>query len=270
MPPKISMQKGAQYGRWTIIEPDLKHPNKPNDVNYYCLCECSCEKHTQMYINSSKLRNGKSLSCGCIRRENLALRNAEQSSVKVGNRYGKLTIIKDLGMRKQLSRDKNERWSLCQCDCGSAPIEVKNNMLQNGWKKSCGCLHSEGERIVEQVLQKYNFQYIKEYRFQDLTGDKNGLLRFDFAVFQNNQLLFLIEVDGRQHYDGPEATWTKGHSLEEILKYDHKKNEYCLEHNIILKRIPYFLLGIVDDNILTDKFNITKDRWRYEKEDLAE
>ena len=41
-------------------------------------------------------------------------------------------IIKDLGMRLQSSRNKRERWSLCQCDCGSEPIEVKNNMLQNG------------------------------------------------------------------------------------------------------------------------------------------
>ena len=196
-----------------------------------------------MYVASSRLRNGQSLSCGCVRRENLAKRNAEQSSVKVGNKYGKLTIIQDLGMRKQLSRDQNERWSLCQCDCGSPPIEVRNNMLQNGWKKSCGCLQSQGEFVIEKILKDYDIQYIKEYSFNDLRGFKNGKLRFDFAIFYNEKLAFLIEFDGRQHYDGPEATWTQEHSLEEIQSYDSLKNQYCLNKGIILKRIPYYDLN---------------------------
>lgn len=272
MPPKIKMNIGAQYGRWTILKADIQFPPGKKDKNYYCLCECSCENHTKMYIQSSRLRNGLSSSCGCIRRENLAKRNADNSSVKVGNKYGKLTVIQDLGMRKQASRDKNERWSLCQCDCGSEPIEVKNNMLQNGWKSSCGCLQSKGEHIVETILKENNMQYIREYSFEDLIGEKGNKLRFDFAIFQNNQLSFLIEVDGKQHYTGPEATWTETHSLEEIIRYDKLKNEYCLTHNILLKRVPYFLLGIVDTETLLndDKFNISKEKWRIEKQEEQE
>lgn len=268
MPPRIKMQVGAKYGRWTVLEADIQSPpGKKDTKNYYCLCECDCEKHTRAYVNSSRLRNGLSLSCGCIQQEQLAERNAANSSVKVGNRYGKLVVIKDLGMRKQASRNKNERWSLCQCDCGSQPIEVKNNMLQNGWKSSCGCLQSKGENIVEAILKENDIQYIKEYSFSDLVGEKEGKLRFDFAIFQNQKLVCLIEIDGRQHYDGPEATWTQGHSLEEIIRYDKLKNEYCLNNNIILKRVPYFLLGIVNKKTLFEEnlFNISKEHWRIEK-----
>lgn len=117
------------------------------------------------------------------------------------------------------------------------------------------------------VLRENNIQYIKEYSFENLVGEKGNKLRFDFAVFQNNQLSFLIEVDGKQHYTGPEATWTQTHSLEEIIHYDKLKNEYCLAHNIPLKRIPYFLLGVVNkDTLLEDnKFNISKEKWRIER-----
>ena len=120
-------------------------------------------------------------------------------------------------MRAQSSRDKNERWSLCQCDCGSTPIEVKNNMLQNGWKQSCGCLMSQGEYKIEKLLLENDIPFIKEYKFTELYG-KSPLcpLRFDFAIFCHNTLLYLIEYDGRQHFDGPEATWAHTHSLEEI------------------------------------------------------
>lgn len=91
-------------------------------------------------------------------------------------------------MRPQPSRNKQERWSLCQCDCGSLPIEVKNNMLQNGWKKSCGCLQSQGEFVIEKILKENKVNFIKEYSFNDLLGKKNHPLRFDFAIFENDKL----------------------------------------------------------------------------------
>ena len=187
----------------------------------------------------------------------LAERNASKSSVKVGNKYGKLTVIKDLGMRKQVSRDKNERWSLCQCDCGSEPIEVKNNMLQNGWKSSCGCLQSQGEFVISKILEENNINFIKEYKIPELISPKGFPLRFDFAVFENNNLSYLIEFDGRQHYTGPESTWKNTHSLEEIQSYDNIKNLYCNLHNIILKRIPYYDIdNITYENIQSNKYNI--------------
>ena len=255
---KIKIQKGDQFGRWIVIEPDVYDPNsKASQPQKKHLCQCTCDKKTLRYKTASQLTSGQSQSCGCLRNEALAKRNANNSSVKIGNRYGKLTVIQDLGMRKQNSRNKNERWSLCQCDCGSAPIEVKNNMLQNGWKKSCGCLQSQGEFIIERILSSNNIYFIKEYSFEDLRGPKGGKLRFDFAVFSNAGLNYLIEFDGRQHYEGPEAKWTNGHSLEEIQIYDNLKNIYCKEHHITLKRIPFFCLNELSaEDILGDKYTI--------------
>lgn len=235
-------EHGQPESRLTVIRQaeDTYSPAGHKYINW--LCECSCEAHTQIIVAGNRLRTGNTKSCGCLKSEQLALRNANNSSVKIGNVYGKLTVIGDLGMRQQKSRNENWRWSLCQCSCGSEPIEVPNNLLQSGWKKSCGCLQSQGEFVIEKLLKDNNVFYLKEYKFSDLKGENNGLLRFDFAIFQDEKLLYLIEYDGRQHVDGPEASWKNGQSLETIKNHDNIKNNYCFQKNIPLIRIPHTIL----------------------------
>lgn len=54
-----------------------------------------------------------------------------------GQRFGKLTVIKDSGKRV----NHKVMW-LCQCDCGNQ-IEVSGDNLKSGNTKSCGCLRKE-------------------------------------------------------------------------------------------------------------------------------
>ena len=62
-------------------------------------------------------------------------------------------------------------------------------------------------------------------------------LRFDFAIFKENNLLFLLEYDGIQHFN-TSMDWYND-SLEELVKRDELKNKYCLTNNIKLIRIRY-------------------------------
>ena len=263
MPKKIDMtgwimsEHGVPDSKLTVIKEVEPHITISGNkiVQYLCLCQCG----NTIIVKGQALRTGNTKSCGCLKKEIVTKKNLNNSSVHIGNKYGKLTVIKDLGLRLQPSRNKRERWSLCQCDCGSPPIEVKNNMLQNGWKKSCGCLQSQGEFIIEQILKNNQLQYIKEYKFSDLKVTYP--LRFDFAVFNNDKLIFLIEFDGRQHFTGPEASWKNTRTLEEIQKYDKLKNNYCKEHNILLKRIPFTdIKDITLESILGDKYNINYEK----------
>lgn len=61
-----------------------------------------------------------------------------------GQRFGKLTVIKESAERK------NGRvcWE-CQCDCGNVVV-VKGLSLKNGDTKSCGCL-----RTVDEIGKRY-------------------------------------------------------------------------------------------------------------------
>ena len=55
---------------------------------------------------------------------------------ETGNRYGRLTVIKEADRS-----NKRARW-LCQCDCGNKVVVIGKN-LRNGNTKSCGCLNRE-------------------------------------------------------------------------------------------------------------------------------
>lgn len=203
------------------------------------IVKCNCDKQTIFSTLGAGLRNGNTTSCGCKRTESLIKRNTERAEVQVGKTYGRLTVIEDLGFRQQSSRDKRERWSLCQCSCGSKPIEIANNRLQNGNKKSCGCLSaSYGEEEIKKILDENNIQYITQYYFNDLyTKRVCDKLRFDFAVFKDNNLSHVIEFDGRQHF--MESFENNGETLEDRQYRDNLKNQYCKEHNIPLIRLDY-------------------------------
>ena len=236
-----------KFGRLTVIQESNKRIR--NLVTWKCQCECG----KIIDVTGQALRSGNTSSCGCLKKDALRERNLNSSSVIVGNRYGKLTVIQDLGLRKQKSRDKNWRWSLCQCDCGNT-IEVANSLLANGHTSSCGCLQSQGEYVIEKILKENCQNYIKEYKFNDLVGTHNAPLRFDFAIFKGTELEYLIEFDGKQHYFGPEAKWTQGQSFETIKEHDKRKNNYCLSHNIILKRIPYSDIRKLNFEIISSNF----------------
>ena len=116
---------------------------------------------------------------------------------------------------------------------------------------------SFGETMIETILQQNNIQYIKEYSFSDLLSVNGCPLRFDFAIFENQELKYLIEFDGRQHYTGPEAKWSHATSLEDIQQRDELKNNYCKNNNILLKRIPFFdISNITYEKIISNDYNI--------------
>lgn len=221
---------------------------------WHCQCECGNE----VDIPGDHLRSGNTKSCGCLATLARQLENQSRGRIiQIGDTFGKLTVIANLGLRKQKSRNQQWSWSLCQCSCGSSPIEVANNLLINGHVKSCGCIKSYGESIIQQMLDKNNIVYKREYSFNDLRGPNNGLLRFDFAIFNNNRLQYLIEFDGRNHFGIPEGNWGNYYTLNDIQEKDKKKNEYCLSHNILLKRIPYTdQYNFTYNDILSDKYNV--------------
>lgn len=233
----------------------LYRVNKPNNSNiWHCRCECGKE----IDVPGGRIRSGNTKSCGCLGTLARQLENQSRGRIiQIGDTFGKLTVIASLGFRKQKSRNQQWSWSLCQCSCGSSPIEVANNLLINGHVKSCGCIKSYGESIIQQMLDKNNIVYKREYSFNDLRGPNNGLLRFDFAIFNNNQLQYLIEFDGRNHFNIPEGKWGSYYTLKDIQEKDKKKNEYCLSHNILLKRIPYTdQYNFTYNDILSDKYDV--------------
>ena len=72
-------------------------------------------------------------------------------------------------------------------------------------------------------------------KFLDLKGDKNYPLKYDFYLPKHN---ILIEYDGEQHFE-PIFNWDTEKSFSQRKKYDKIKNNYAIQNNYILIRIPY-------------------------------
>lgn len=81
-----------------------------------------------------------------------------------GKRFGKLTVLKNIGLKK--FRDRNRTFWLCRCDCGNLK-EVEAYYLTSGKTVSCGCYSSE--RIKSYIFNGSNLAYLAK----DTVGKAN-------------------------------------------------------------------------------------------------
>ena len=105
---------------------------------------------------------------------------------------------------------------------------------------------SRGEIKIEEILTEAGLDFQEEYSFPDLLSFHNRVLRFDFAVFDDDgELDFLIEYQGIQHYE-PKSKFGGVAGLRKQQYYDMQKRKYCADHGIKLVIIPYWDEAIVN------------------------
>ena len=229
---KIINETGHRYGMVTVNE---RGPNDKNGkAQWYCTCDCG----KRFLARGSDLRRNKILTCGCT--------SYNKGQTLIGKRFGQLTVIKFLGTN-YYGKHQYE----CLCDCGNTTIVVEAH-LKNGNTRSCGCLKREkslGEQQIEELLKINNIQYCNQKKFPDLIY--KSYLLYDFAILDdNNNVIRLIEFDGKQHYDVNNPWYTESTPIRDMIK-----NQYAIDNNIPLVRIPYSKLDkITIDDILGDQW----------------
>lgn len=103
------------------------------------------------------------------------------------------------------------------------------------------CCSSKGELKIKSILESKNIEHKTQYTFKDLIFKKR--LKFDFAIFHNSYLKFLIEFNGQQHYEYCERFHRNNNEFENCIIRDNLKIEYCKNNKIKLYIIRY------DENI---------------------
>ncbi len=79
-----------------------------------------------------------------------------------GQRYGKLTVIKQVESKVTPSGQKQKQY-LCKCDCGNEVI-VRSLALRNGDTKSCGCLKvKQAKETLKTIKPKHGLRYTRVY-----------------------------------------------------------------------------------------------------------
>lgn len=108
----------------------------------------------------------------------------------------------------------------------------------------CYYKKSKGEVKISIALNNKKINYKREYSFKNLP-----FYRFDFYLPDYNTI---IEYDGEQHYQSIEFFGGEK-TLQETIKRDKTKNQFCLDNNVTLFRIPYTEIDNID-TILNDIF----------------
>lgn len=123
--------------------------------------------------------------------------------------------------------------------CGYEWSTTPNNFLRYLSCPSCMNGLSKANLTIQTILKNsFGINTYKEKRFDDCR-DKYPL-PFDICI--NNKLL--IEADGEQHFQqidfaGKGDEWAK-EKLKDTQRHDKIKNQYCIDNNIPLIRIPYW------------------------------
>lgn len=237
------------FGDWTVIERDYKPISKQHSTFWFC--ECGLCKNIYS-VSRDSLVKGKSSCCNHCKGIKIQKKAKKRGDIiyqcEDGMRFGMLTIIGRTFIKNE------HRYAHCLCDCGNEidlRVEHLYGVHRHSKTISCGCsVESSGEIKIRKILEKYNINFQTQYRIKEF----NILAPFDFALFDNNNnLLGLLEYDGEQHFESVEFFGGKEGLLKQQER-DAKKNNWCKENNICLKRIPYTDYENIDLNYLFSLF----------------
>lgn len=220
---------------------------KIKNAHYRCFNQdCGVESYLERTVIQRALNNGTPVLSKCrgcnkdsnkcyygkaVREKNLYKVPERSNQGIVGTVYGFFTLDKILPSENFAD---HQRRAICHCNLCGKEHNCRMNVLLEG-SLACDCFrnHSSGEMAVKTVLLNNDISYKAEYTFSDLY-DK-GKLRYDFALFNKDKLIGLIEYDGEQHF----ATGGFFNSDGAVQRRDSIKDEYAASRNIPLLRIPY-------------------------------
>ena len=132
---------GQRFNNLVVLE---RAEGKYGKVLWKCICDCGTETIT----TSDNLKSEHTKSCGCLRKE-----PADNRLNLVGQRFGKLVVLKFIGIRNGKSD-----W-LCECDCG-------NEVFVTGYELT-------GDNITSCICT--NYECCKGFKY-DLTDERFGRL----------------------------------------------------------------------------------------------
>ena len=222
-PPNFKDLTGTENNYFKIIN------RAPNGPNYRVRWNCQC-KICGNYCVKEAANIDRDQSCGCAKKQNIGKALRKDLTNK---KFGKLTAVKYSGKSNKIG---NAIW-ICKCDCGNT-CEVDSNNLTTLHTYSCGCIkYSIGVQNILNILKDCNISYQMEY---PIVGEYQGHpYRFDFALFENDKLVRLIEFDGEQHYKSVSG-YMSTENLQKRQERDNRKNKWAIDNNIPLVRIPYW------------------------------
>lgn len=255
----LNVQIGQIFGGWEIIETQVINPDTKrfNCINkpIFNKGRCIYCHQTERYFLNGDLKNASPKCNKC----SLIERNTKDRQIQIGQIYGYLKVTGDAGY-EVASGGKRRHCSYCKCLlCGKENVKKFDNQLISGNTSSCGCMCSQGEQKIKELLIKNKISFKQDSSYEPLVKETGRRLRFDFILLnEKNEAFRFIEFDGRQHFEGFDGgNWSHKEDFSIISERDKIKNNFCKTHNLPLVRIPYTKLQTLNiEDILSDKYEI--------------
>lgn len=220
---------GKIFGRLTAIE------KVGTDEVGHAIWKCHCDCGNEVNVLATNLIQQYTLSCGCLHSEICS----KQGEDLIGQKFGKLKVLSLVSIAP--------RKYLCECECGGHTIVEPGN-LKDGHTQSCGCVVSLGQEKINTYLTSHKIHFKPEYTTK--ITEFVGVARYDFAILnKTNEVQYLIEFHGRQHY---EVAYSWNDSVEQLLERQRKddlKRKWAKENNIPLYEIPYWELDNINETL---------------------
>ena len=240
--------EGQKFGRLTVNF--TLWDSSPVKVN--CTCDCG----NTVVLSRNDVMSGHTQSCGCLQKERASKSNTKDFTGIISD-FG-IELVKPLYLKVRSDNSDNQKqvwiWE-CKCSCGKLFEALPANIL-SGKITSCGCNRSSSrEKYIANILDGSDVIYDTEVTFNDCKN--KYALRFDFGIYDEFQnIKALIEYDGEQHFK-PVSLFGGEIGFLNSQKRDEIKNNYCIEKNIPLYRIPYtFSLEEIRNKIIEIVNNI--------------
>lgn len=143
---------------------------------------------------------------------------------------------------------------------------VIDHFMRNGFScPKCSDKISIGEKIMYLLLSDLGVDFIREYSFE------GSVSRYDFYI---PMLSTIIEVHGKQHYEGSFETYDGGRNLLEEQKNDKAKYNFALQNgiqNYIIIDARKSDFDYIQQSIITELssvFNFSNIDWFQLKQDV--
>ena len=113
---------------------------------------------------------------------------------------------------------------------------LPNNIKKGRWCPICNM--GFNEKVVWDYLKNMQCNFCIQYEFDDLIGENNEKLRYDFGILnKNDELIYLVEVDDEEHKDKHFGDSPRQLQRQKAIQRDKIKDKYCLDNKIPLYRM---------------------------------
>lgn len=232
---ELAIQKGFTYKGCT-------YPLRNNGCKKAML-QLICNKHPDKGIQNIDYQNLKKNIIGCIYCHGY-YRTQEDLQTELNQKNMDIDII----------TYKDYQNVVAKCRKCSKTWNAKGTELNQG--RGCPyCKASRYEKIIRKLLDNWGYNYEIQYCFDDCKDQI--ALPFDFYLTDYN---IAIETDGEQHYYpvqfGGISMERAIEQYEKTVYHDNIKDNYCIDYNIPLIRLPYWEFD--DDEYLYHIFDSFK------------